>query len=63
MSVTSCKKQFYCESGSPPMWIISFNNIIIKCQNVDKGRRGGGHTLWIRIFVCFMPFKGQFCDF
>ena len=26
-----------------------------KYQNVDKGR-GGGQTMWIRIFVCFRPF-------
>ena len=24
---------------------------------------GGGQTMWIRIFVCFIPFWGQFCPF
>ena len=38
--------------------IFLFNNIIIKCQNVDKGR--GGVTMWIRIFVFFRPFRGKF---
>ena len=41
-------------AGEPPMWmILLFYNIIIKCQNVDKGRGGGGQTMWIRFFFVF----------
>ena len=34
---------------------IFFYNIIIKCGNVDKGR-GGGKTMWIRIYVYLRTF-------
>ena len=42
--------------GSADVDNFFFYNIIIKCRNVDKGRGGGGQTMWIRIFVCFRPF-------
>ena len=36
-------------------------NIILKCQNVDKGTGGGGvQTLWTMIFLYFLGlFKGM----
>ena len=43
------------------MWIFFFkNNIIIKCQNVDKGREGGESDNVDKVFVCFRPFEGSF---
>ena len=66
----------WIRGGGPPMWISErawgsadvdiyiyfFYNIIIKCWNADKGR-GVGQTMWIRIFLCFRPFLGQFVLF
>ena len=43
--------------GGPRMWIKKILNVnIINFKKVDKPRRGGGRTMWIRFFVEFRHF-------
>ena len=50
--------------GGPTIWILFlllFNNIIIKCCNVDKGKGGRGQTMWVMIRKeKKIPLKGHF---